>query len=115
MSALDTLKAIATDIENEVENDAADVGTFFTEILDYAKNNIKPAVVKAVADATAAAESAFESDQGTDRYAFAFSNAIAKLASDGVAFAEADVNFAIEAVVQARKAREAIPTPDPAA
>lgn len=86
-------------------NEEQDVETFFVNAAKYAAQNINSAIVKATADCVAAAQAAFEQDGGVDRYAFAFSNIVATLEKDGVKFLEADINYAIEAVMQARNSR----------
>lgn len=95
---LDILKKIRDLILGEVE----DVETFFISSAKYAAANIKPEVLKVVTDCAPAAEQAFVQDSTVDKYAFAFSNIIAALEKDAIEFVIADVNYAIEAVVQRR-------------
>lgn len=95
---LDILQKIRDLILGEVE----DAETFFVAAAKYAANNIKSEALKIITDCTAAAEQAFSQDSSVDKYSFAFSNIIAALKKDGIEFAEADINYAIEAVVQRR-------------
>lgn len=113
-SITDILKQIWKALTGAVESEAVDVETFFVSSAKYAAANIKPEVVTATADCMAAAEQAFESDSTIDKYALAFSNIVGALEKDAITFAEADVNYAIEAVIQQRNAKLAIPTPSPA-
>lgn len=98
LSALAALTEALSGAENDVE-------AFLVGAAQYAAKNIKPAIISAVKDAMIAAEQAYETDASLDKYSFAFSNAVAVLEKDGVAFAESDINYAVEAVIQARNAR----------
>lgn len=105
MSALSTLEKIASDVGTAIENEVLDIETFAVSAAKYFAANIKPAIVKAAADAMAAAESAFVSDATVDKYNFAFSNAVAALGKDAIEFFESDLNYSIEMLKQAQAAR----------
>lgn len=96
---------VMTKIVNEVK---ADVNALETMVVSTAKDvaaNIGSKTWAVVGDAVAAAEVAFEQPgTGAQKFDFAFSNAIAALEKDGLAFAEAEINYAIETFVQARNA-----------
>lgn len=104
-SILDTLKAILNDILGAFKKEALDVETFFVAAAKYAAANIKPELLKIVADCMTAAEQAFTADPTVDKYTFALSNIVAALEKDAIAFAESDINYAVEAVIQQRNAR----------
>lgn len=114
MAILDTLKQILAYVIKAYDDEVLDVSTFFIEAAQYAARNIKPEFLKIVTDCMTAAEQAFSGDASVDRYELAFSNIIAALEKDGIEYAEADVNYAVEVVIQQRNARQVAenPTPD---
>lgn len=98
------VESVLQDIAAKLKSETADVKAFIDGAFSYARDNIKPEVIKVTADVVAAAESAFAQDATVDKVEFAFSNAVAAFAKDGIEFIEADYNFAVETVMQARNA-----------
>jgi len=122
---LDIFKQILSDIISAIqgkpdalEGDVGDMENFFVDAAKYAAANIKPELLKIVADCMAATEQGLANASGDDKWAFCLPNIIAACEKDGVEFVLADVNYASEAVIQQRNLRfaaltDAAPTPAP--
>src|ERR1700744_4759483 len=106
-AATDLITEIGTELSTAVTNGAEDVETFFGNAASYFSTNITPELSKIVTDSMAAAETAYAADSTVDKYAFALAAAGKAAAADGVAFVEADFNYAVEAVVQLTNQRQA--------
>lgn len=101
------LTNVLNKIVAEIKADESALETMIVQTAKDAYAKIVPAIWKAVGDAVAAAESAAASSTLTDpldKAEFAFSNAVAALTRDGIAFAESEINYAMETFVQARNA-----------
>lgn len=99
------LQAIVAKILNWFTGGTLDVGRFLSGAAQYAATNISPVFLKTVAECVAAAD--LIDGEGKEKKAFAWSNIIAILEKEAIAFAIADVNFAIESVIQQRNAQAA--------
>lgn len=104
-NALDTLKEIGSEIGTAVSNGVMDVKAFLGGAATYASQNIGPELLKIATDSMTAAETAFAADNTVNKYEHALAAAISQAAADGIAFIEADYNFAVEAVKQEQASR----------
>ncbi len=96
------LQMIVSKVLNWFLGGTLDVGRFFRGAAEYAAIHIGPDFLKVVAECVAAAD--LIDVPGHEKKAFAWSNIVAALEKEAIAFVVADINYAIEVMIQQRNA-----------
>lgn len=106
-TAVNEISAIADFVKTEVVEGALQVRDFALNAVSYESANIKPQFLQLVSDAMAAAEQSLAGQSGADKYAFAWSNAVAAAEKDAVGFAETAFDSCVQYVIAERNKRRA--------